>query len=189
MKNSSTVEVSKDGLEIRISGPNEEPKFFQFYNLPQNQWKKYFYAHKFIDLVRGKTPKITIHTNNERIVKCCLMENNDFEITLHRKDTDQTTKILVNDFNQIEDKNLRKRVEELHSFCLKTEKDMKLSHKRSGIDCFPITFGRKHKIKSDCSQSQSQQHLISSQTLRSIQIEGIGEASQVFIDRLPIDSI
>ena len=185
MKNSSTVEVSKEGLEIRICGHNDEPKIYHFYNLPQNQWKKYFYAHKFIDLVKGKTPKITIHTKNENIVKCCLMENNDFEVTLYRPDIDQTNKMLVNDYNQIENTSLRKRVKELHSFCLKTEKELKVNHKRNGIDCFPITFGRKSKIKSETSQSHSsQQQIISSQTLRSIQIEGIGEASQVLIKLL-----
>ncbi|CAG2110467.1 unnamed protein product [Medioppia subpectinata] len=72
----------------------------------------------------------------------------------------------------------------------KTTKDLQLAidtdgnefqreRNRTGIDCFPICFGRKSKIKTESTQTLStQQPFISSQILRSIQIDGIGEAAQ-----------
>ena len=185
-KSRTSVEVSSDGIDVRIYGQQtNDLKHFTFYDLPPNHWKKYFYAQKFVDLVRGKTPKITVHCKiddkiNEDILKCCLMENNDFEVTLFNSNTNQTNKLLINDFNQLKDKEFAKRVEELHKFCLKTEKDLQNEENRSRVNCFPISFGRKSKIKTDSTQTLStEQPLISSQALRSIQIEGIGQASQV----------
>ncbi|CAG2116160.1 unnamed protein product, partial [Medioppia subpectinata] len=73
----------------------------------------------------------------------------------------------------------------------KTTKDLQLAidtdgnefqreRNRTGIDCFPICFGRKSKIKTESTQTLStQQPFISSQILRSIQIDGIGEAAQL----------
>ena len=136
--------------------------------------------------MRGKTPKITVHckhedNSNEYILKCCLMENNDFEVTLFNTITNQTNKLLINDFNELKNKDFAERVRELYKFCLKTEKQYQ---NRSGSDCFPISFGRKSKIKCDSSALTTQQPTISSQTLRSIQIEGIGQASQVLVQYL-----
>ena len=145
-KNQTTVEVSKDGLNIRICGQqSDDSKHFTFYDLPPNQWKKYFYAQKFVDLVRGKTPKITVNcknedNSNEYILKCCLMENNDFEVTLFNTITNQTNKLLINDYNQLKNKDFVEKVREIHKFCLKTEKDLMTNEKRTGIDCFPHQF-------------------------------------------------
>ena len=53
---------------------------FTFDNLPAKYWKKYQYASRFVNLVRSKTPKITLYTTK---AKCMLMENSpnaDFEV-------------------------------------------------------------------------------------------------------------
>lgn len=42
-----------------------------FYYL-EKYWKKYQYATKFIQLVKSKTPKVTLYT---KFAKCMLMEN------------------------------------------------------------------------------------------------------------------
>ncbi|CAG2165989.1 unnamed protein product [Oppiella nova] len=187
-KKMQTIQVSRDGLNVCITGHHNKAKVFNFYNLPQNEWKKYFYAQKFVQLVSAKTPKITIHCKNddncdEYIVKACLMENNDFEVTVMHALTNESKKVLANDCQQLSQTVSNKRAKELREFCLKTEKEFQNSGDRTGIDCFPISFGRKSKIKTDSQSMQTlstQQPVISSQSiLRSIQINGIGEASQL----------
>lgn len=42
-----------------------------FYHL-EKYWKKYQYATKFTQLVKSKTPKVTLYT---KFAKCMLMEN------------------------------------------------------------------------------------------------------------------
>ncbi|XP_045783516.1 serine/threonine-protein kinase PLK4 isoform X1 [Maniola jurtina] len=77
--------ISKDGMKIIIHSVDKEkdkvlgveynPKpeeIFSYHNLPQKHWKKYLYAARFVDLVKAKTPKITIYTS---LAKCQLMEN------------------------------------------------------------------------------------------------------------------
>ena len=52
---------------------------YLYCSLPFKYWKKYQYAARFVDLVRKKTPKITLYT---KLAKCMLMENSpnpDFE--------------------------------------------------------------------------------------------------------------
>ncbi|XP_049867651.1 serine/threonine-protein kinase PLK4 [Pectinophora gossypiella] len=79
-------EISKDGMKILIYSPensrdkanglhkeNLNPdEVFSYHNLPQKHWKKYLYAARFVDLVKAKTPKITLYTS---LAKCQLMEN------------------------------------------------------------------------------------------------------------------
>ncbi|XP_039747089.1 serine/threonine-protein kinase PLK4 [Pararge aegeria] len=77
--------ISRDGMKIIIYSVDKEkdkamnveynPKpneVFSYHNLPQKHWKKYLYAARFVDLVKAKTPKITIYTP---LAKCQLMEN------------------------------------------------------------------------------------------------------------------
>ncbi|CAF1645596.1 unnamed protein product, partial [Adineta ricciae] len=81
--------VSSDGLHIITYMPNsrhsspvgEHPppiprdknayQEYHFDRLPPEYWKKYQYAHKFVTLVRSRTPKITLYTTE---AKCSLME-------------------------------------------------------------------------------------------------------------------
>ncbi|XP_050667182.1 serine/threonine-protein kinase PLK4 [Leptidea sinapis] len=75
--------ISKDGMKILITatdkslGNNNEnnpnvDEVFTYHNLPQKHWKKYLYAARFVDLVKAKTPKITLYSS---MAKCQLMEN------------------------------------------------------------------------------------------------------------------
>ncbi|CAH4029618.1 unnamed protein product [Pieris brassicae] len=75
--------ISKDGMKIIISTPDkgvelsnrseQKPdEIFSYHNLPQKHWKKYLYAARFVDLVKAKTPKITLYSS---LAKCQLMEN------------------------------------------------------------------------------------------------------------------
>lgn len=76
--------ISKDGMKIIIYtvdnktkplNTDHDPKpdeVFTYHNLPQKHWKKYLYASRFVELVKAKTPKITLYTS---LAKCQLMEN------------------------------------------------------------------------------------------------------------------
>ncbi|UJR26570.1 hypothetical protein I4U23_007891 [Adineta vaga] len=87
--------VSGDGLHIITYTPNsrhgspgsDHPppiprdknayQEYHFNRLPSEYWKKYQYAHKFVTLVRSRTPKIVLYTTD---AKCSLMEIGvDFE--------------------------------------------------------------------------------------------------------------
>jgi hypothetical protein len=37
--------------------------FYSYQSLPSKLWKKYLYAARFVNLVRAKTPKITLYTS------------------------------------------------------------------------------------------------------------------------------
>lgn len=76
--------ISKDGMKIIIysfdksNGLHSEQdsstdEVFSYHNLPQKHWKKYLYASRFVDLVKAKTPKVTLYS---LLAKCQLMENN-----------------------------------------------------------------------------------------------------------------
>lgn len=68
-------------LQCHPAPPPSKSKinFYLYCSLPMKYWKKYQYAARFVDLVRKKTPKITLYT---KLTKCMLMENSpnaDFE--------------------------------------------------------------------------------------------------------------
>ncbi|XP_041463144.1 serine/threonine-protein kinase PLK4-like isoform X2 [Lytechinus variegatus] len=90
------LRISQDGMQVTIYQPNggkgfpimEDPPSppqdsgittHSYHDLPSKYWKKYQYASRFIQLVRSKTPKVTLYTSE---AKCMLMENGptaDFE--------------------------------------------------------------------------------------------------------------
>ena len=35
--------------------------FYNYNSLPEKMWKKYIYASRFVNLVKAKTPKITLY--------------------------------------------------------------------------------------------------------------------------------
>ncbi|XP_006818175.1 serine/threonine-protein kinase PLK4-like, partial [Saccoglossus kowalevskii] len=91
--------ISDDGMQICIFHPNKgkgfpvkecppspstnHPKSFSYHDLPSKYWKKYQYAVKFVQLVRTKTPKVTLYSKQ---AKCMLMENApqaDFEVCFY----------------------------------------------------------------------------------------------------------
>uniref|UniRef100_F7FQP9 Serine/threonine-protein kinase PLK4 n=1 Tax=Ornithorhynchus anatinus TaxID=9258 RepID=F7FQP9_ORNAN len=91
------LRVSSDGRKITVYQPNAgrgsvlgprpppppapgDLAQYSFDGLPERYWRKYEYAARFIQLVRSKTPKVTLFT---RHAKCVLMENAprpDFEV-------------------------------------------------------------------------------------------------------------
>lgn len=81
------LRISYDGRTITAYNPNEGKGFplderppsppenvfiYSFDSLPEKYWKKYQYACKFVQLVKSKTPKVTLYT---KYAKCMLMEN------------------------------------------------------------------------------------------------------------------
>ena len=73
---------SGKGTPVSDSPPSPPPDhstIYSYHELPSKYWKKYQYAAKFVQLVRTKTPKVTVYTKH---AKCMLMENapnGDFE--------------------------------------------------------------------------------------------------------------
>lgn len=54
-----------------------------FFSLLEKYWKKYQYASKFVQLVKSKTPKVTLYT---KYAKVMLMENSpsaDLEVCFY----------------------------------------------------------------------------------------------------------
>lgn len=72
--------VSGDGHELRIRHPSRQSETETTYEeLGEKHWKKYHYAYKFVELVKSKTPKISMYTSDGKFM---LMENspeNSFE--------------------------------------------------------------------------------------------------------------
>lgn len=63
------------------SGPDA---LFNCETLSKENWKKYMYAARFVEMVQSKTPKITLYTERG---KCILMENKpepDFEVVFYK---------------------------------------------------------------------------------------------------------
>ncbi|XP_071087123.1 serine/threonine-protein kinase PLK4-like isoform X1 [Haliotis cracherodii] len=106
LKNKNKVEkvvevfsISADGSQVSVYQPNEghgvvvtdrppSPddemlKTFAYGSMPEKYYKKYQYATRFVNLVRSKTPKVTMYTHR---AKCMLMENApdaDFEAVFY----------------------------------------------------------------------------------------------------------
>jgi len=88
--------ISGDGMRIIMYQPNKgkgvpvsdestplphkgSDSIFSYENLPENYWKKYVYASRFVSLVKAKSPKVILYSSR---AKCLLMENGpngDFE--------------------------------------------------------------------------------------------------------------
>ncbi|XP_048851922.1 serine/threonine-protein kinase PLK4 [Brienomyrus brachyistius] len=63
--------------------PPEDIFICSYEDLPEKYWKKYQYASKFVQLVKSKTPKVTLYT---KYAKCMLMENSpsaDLEVCFY----------------------------------------------------------------------------------------------------------
>ena len=76
-------------------------KEYSYYQLPQKYIKKYQYAARFVNLVRSRTPKVTLYTKR---AKCMLMENlpkPDFDVIFYDgakcSQTAEGTRIITQD--------------------------------------------------------------------------------------------
>ncbi len=70
-------------MDVPPSPPQDHITVYSYHNLLGKYWKKYQYAAKFVQLVRSKTPKVTLYTKE---AKCMLMENfpeADFEASFY----------------------------------------------------------------------------------------------------------
>lgn len=68
---------------------------FDFFFLLEKYWKKYQYASKFVQLVKSKTPKVTLYT---KYAKVMLMENSpnaDLEVCFYDGESNVDEKHVV----------------------------------------------------------------------------------------------
>jgi len=82
------VQVSENGMDVEIFRPMSSSRSahspsreyegfyshacYTYHDLPARYWKKYQFASQFVQLVRSKTPKVTLYSDQ---AKCMLMEN------------------------------------------------------------------------------------------------------------------
>ncbi|XP_058177593.1 serine/threonine-protein kinase PLK4 [Anopheles ziemanni] len=102
--------ISSDGLRFVLYHPggsrgvpikNEPPdlplagvdSIYSYENIPERHWKKYVYAARFVNMVKAKTPKITLYSE---MAKCQLMETLlDYEVVFY-----DGSKIVLNSNDQ-----------------------------------------------------------------------------------------
>ncbi|XP_050072611.1 serine/threonine-protein kinase PLK4 [Anopheles maculipalpis] len=90
--------ISGDGLRFMLYQPdgnrgaaikNEPPDLpsrgvdhiYNYEDIPEKHWKKYMYAARFVNMVKAKTPKITLYSDK---AKCQLMETmRDYEVMFY----------------------------------------------------------------------------------------------------------
>ncbi|XP_077292525.1 polo like kinase SAK [Arctopsyche grandis] len=160
--------VSKDGMQVIIytvdggkGCPVSSPlppytslpqDTFTYHNLPEKHWKKYLYAARFVDMVKAKTPKITVYSSE---AKCHLMENRtDFEgffyNGVHVKVTavDGVKIVDQNGKTHRDVKNLETCVNQIYThfqecmnWCLEVESLLEGASK----DSYPLVIGRRPK--------------------------------------------
>lgn len=152
--------ISKDGMKIVIymvdnnagKSMEHEPhpdEVFSYHNLPQKHWKKYLYASRFVDLVKAKTPKITLYSS---LAKCQLMENGtDIDLFFYggEKLTFTTTEGL-----KVIDKNLKthhnisaspqlKYITDHFEECSNRMKRVQMALSGISEECFPLIIGKR----------------------------------------------
>jgi polo-like kinase 4 len=156
--------ISSDGLRIVLYQPNKgrgirikdtppelpcdgADQIYSYENLPEKHWKKYMYAHRFIQMVRAKTPKVTFYSEQ---AKCQLMESlEDYEMILYKGGT--ITKKNSNDFQL--DANVNERTfilqhaEKCYQHCVRIENT--LARMSTDNPCFPVIIGRRPVERND----------------------------------------
>ncbi|KAL4613229.1 serine/threonine-protein kinase PLK4 [Arapaima gigas] len=171
------LRISSDGSTVTIYQPSDgkAPPLLQcppsppenificsYEDLPEKYWKKYHYAIKFVQLVKSKTPKVTLYT---KYAKCMLMENSpnaDVEVSfydgtkIHRSSelvriVEKTGKSLMMKGDvelsglSPETKAYMELFNEGHHMCLALEAAISAEEQRSSrtTSFFPITIGRR----------------------------------------------
>ncbi|KAM9354268.1 serine/threonine-protein kinase PLK4 isoform 2-T2 [Pholidichthys leucotaenia] len=186
------LRISSDGSMVTIYQPNggkgfpvldcppappEDILICSYEDLPEKYWKKYQYASKFVQLVKSKTPKVTLYT---KYAKVMLMENSpnaDLEVCFYDGAKTHKTLELVRVVEKSgksytvkgevglsglspESRQYLELSEEGHSMCLSLEAAITTEEQRSAknIPFFPVTVGRR-PTSSDtpCLLSQPQQ--------------------------------
>lgn len=153
--------ISKDGMKIiiytvdnkaRAVNVDHDPtpdEVFTYHNLPQKHWKKYLYASRFVELVKAKTPKITLYTS---LAKCQLMENGtDIDIFFY---SGEKANFTVSEGLKVIDKNLKTHYNIAATSELKyitnhfeecSNRMKRVETALSGIpdECFPLIIGKR----------------------------------------------
>ncbi|AWP16517.1 putative serine/threonine-protein kinase PLK4 [Scophthalmus maximus] len=169
--------ISCDGSMVTIYQPNngkgfpvldcppappEDILICSFEDLPEKYWKKYQYASKFVQLVKSKTPKVTLYT---KYAKVMLMENSpnaDLEVCFYDGAKTHKTSELVRVVEKSgksytvkgevglsglspESRLYVEMSDEGHSMCLSLEAAIAAEEQRStkNVPFFPITIGRR----------------------------------------------
>ena len=163
---------------------------YNYKNLPQNYWKKYDLASKFVKMVRSRTPKITLHTDQ---AKCILYDTSpDFEAFFYQGtkfniSKDGHVKITNPDGTSIslesnsrstclspEIQDMYEKAHKWHKFCLEEEL---IREKRKeiykDIISFPLTIGRRPQVPKTITNalSSSQPNLANKTTAKTTSSE------------------
>ncbi|XP_028251400.1 serine/threonine-protein kinase PLK4 isoform X2 [Parambassis ranga] len=171
------LRISCDGSMVTIYQPNggkgfpvldcppappEDILICSYEDLPEKYWKKYQYASKFVQLVKSKTPKVTLYT---KYAKVMLMENSpsaDLEVCFYDGAKTHKTSELVRVVEKSgksytvkgevglsglspESRQYVELSDEGHSMCLSLEAAITAEEQRStkNVPFFPITIGRR----------------------------------------------
>uniref|UniRef100_A0A7N6ATU3 Serine/threonine-protein kinase PLK4 n=1 Tax=Anabas testudineus TaxID=64144 RepID=A0A7N6ATU3_ANATE len=171
------LRISCDGSMVTIYQPNggkgfpvldcppappEDILICSYEDLPEKYWKKYQYASKFVQLVKSKTPKVTLYT---KYAKVMLMENSptaDLEVCFYDGAKTHKTSELVRVVEKSgksytvkgevglsglspESRLYVELSDEGHSMCLSLEAAITAEEQRStkNVPFFPITIGRR----------------------------------------------
>ncbi|KAG7511384.1 serine serine/threonine-protein kinase PLK4 [Solea senegalensis] len=171
------LRISCDGSMVTIYQPNngkgfpvldcppappEDILICSYEDLPEKYWKKYQYASKFVQLVKSKTPKVTLYT---KYAKVMLMENSpnaDLEVCFYDGAKTHKTSELVRVVEKSgksytvkgeaglsglspESRLYVELSDEGHSMCLSLEVAIAAEEQRStkNVPFFPITIGRR----------------------------------------------
>uniref|UniRef100_A0A671NTC5 Serine/threonine-protein kinase PLK4 n=1 Tax=Sinocyclocheilus anshuiensis TaxID=1608454 RepID=A0A671NTC5_9TELE len=206
------LRISCDGSMVTVYQPNEGKGFpvldhppsppediliCSYEDLPEKYWKKYQYATKFVQLVKSKTPKVTLYT---KFAKCMLMENTpnaDLEVCFYDGAKTHKTSAQV----RVVEKNGKSYTvkgdvglsglspecrlymelsEEGHRMCLSLEAAITAEEQRSAKNTpfFPITIGSVAKGSSPHS-GKDERTINTGKVLKSIFVPNIGWASQL----------
>uniref|UniRef100_A0A671WA40 Serine/threonine-protein kinase PLK4 n=1 Tax=Sparus aurata TaxID=8175 RepID=A0A671WA40_SPAAU len=176
------LRISCDGSMVTIYQPNggkgfpvldcppappEDILICSYEDLPEKYWKKYQYASKFVQLVKSKTPKVTLYTKNAKVM---LMENSptaDLEVCFYDGAKTHKTSELVRVVEKSgksytvkgevglsglspESRLYVELSDEGHSMCLSLEAAITAEEQRStkNVPFFPITIGSSSPLPS-----------------------------------------
>uniref|UniRef100_A0AAR2L9U6 Serine/threonine-protein kinase PLK4 n=1 Tax=Pygocentrus nattereri TaxID=42514 RepID=A0AAR2L9U6_PYGNA len=188
------LRISCDGSMVTVYQPNEGKGFpvldhppsppedifiCSYEDLPEKYWKKYQYATKFVQLVKSKTPKVTLYT---KFAKCMLMENSpnaDLEVCFYdgaktHKTSDQVRVVEKSGKSYTvkgdvglsgvspECRLYMELTDEGHKMCLSLEAAISAEEQRSAraTPFFPITIGRSDWGSFCCSISETHTTLL-----------------------------
>ncbi|XP_034942136.1 serine/threonine-protein kinase PLK4 [Chelonus insularis] len=166
---SEVCRISGDGLriilyklrEMKPIGDTPPPvpssgadNIYSYESLPTRHHRKYLYAARFINLIKAKTPKLSLYTGR---AKCNFMENGphpDCEVLFYDgtkvNRVDSVVKITNTVGDTYEDKDLPKDLEEYYEHyeecyqrCLLLESALSSLETATGHSSFPVIIGRR----------------------------------------------